>query len=589
MSAALQRHLLRLRDEWFVAAIWLALSAVMIWLSRGNIADRFFPDPDDPMRLLQVRDWLAGQSWFDVSQYRLNPPGGVPMHWSRLVDVPIGAVILLFRPMLGQFGAETVALTVVPLVTLAFAMLLLYRIAHRLLGSRFALVAVIAMSLSIGTLQQLRPMRIDHHGWQIVAALTATLAALDDRPRRSGIIAGVAMAVWLNISIEGLPMAAAFGGWFAFEWLRNSSHGQRLNAYLAALAGTSLLLFGLTHYPSTWLTQPRDVVTPAYLAGITAASLCCAVAVRHGVEDWRHRLARLPLAGMVALGAMFATDPHWFEGPFSSLDPVVKAMWYERVAEGLPLWRLDWSQIGIAVAQPIVGLAGALLALSRTTGAERDRWTTYTYLVCAATLATVMVSRAATTASILGLPGTVYLCELALTRARNVSLMPARVIATVAALFIIAPAYAVPVSMAPDDKPLEHAVARQQQCFGRTEMEKLRALPTGMVAAPLDFTPDILVNTPHRAIASGHHRGGGGMRDVIRLFMLPPSEGSEIIARRQVDYVVTCPDAPETIMYARSAPQGLSAMLNAGRAPAWLEPIAVPGLRAVRVWRVRKS
>ena len=44
---------------------------------------------DDAMRLVEVRDLLAGQGWFDLTQYRLSPPGGVAMHWSRLVDVPL--------------------------------------------------------------------------------------------------------------------------------------------------------------------------------------------------------------------------------------------------------------------------------------------------------------------------------------------------------------------------------------------------------------------------------------------------------------------------------------------------------------------
>ena len=96
----------------------------MIAIGWSNVLDRRFPDPDDAMRLLQVRDWLAGQSWFDVTQYRLNLPFGAPMHWSRLVDLPIAAVILLFRPIFGADGGETAALIIVPLLTLGAAMLL---------------------------------------------------------------------------------------------------------------------------------------------------------------------------------------------------------------------------------------------------------------------------------------------------------------------------------------------------------------------------------------------------------------------------------------------------------------------------------
>ena len=56
---------------------------------------------DDAMRLVEVRDFLAGQGWFDLTQYRLSPPDGVPMHWSRLIDLPLAALIGALTPPLG--------------------------------------------------------------------------------------------------------------------------------------------------------------------------------------------------------------------------------------------------------------------------------------------------------------------------------------------------------------------------------------------------------------------------------------------------------------------------------------------------------
>ena len=73
-----------------VVAIWAITSALLVIITWSAIVAWRFPDPDDQMRLLQVRDWLAGQSWFDLTQHRLNDPAGVPMHWSRVVDLPIG-------------------------------------------------------------------------------------------------------------------------------------------------------------------------------------------------------------------------------------------------------------------------------------------------------------------------------------------------------------------------------------------------------------------------------------------------------------------------------------------------------------------
>ncbi len=577
------------RQFWLLAGAWLLVCAFMTLLSWPSIAGRRFPDPDDIMRLQQVRDWIGGQSWFDVTQYRLNVPTGVPMHWSRLVDVPIAAVILLARPFVGHNGAETAALVAVPLLTLGIAMALVQQVGLKLMTSGPALAAAIAVPFSLGGLKQMRPMRIDHHGWQIVMALVGLLAAMDPRPRRSGIVAGIAMATWMNISIEGLPFAAAFGALFALQWLADPSATERLKSYLCSLAVSSILLFTLTHAPSTWASQPRDVVTPAHLAAFSVAALVCSVAVRDGIVQLWKRLAVLAVAGGVTLATMFLVDPHWLVGPFGSLDPLVRQLWYLNVDEGLPMWQVDPSEAAAGIAQPLVGLAGAAIALTRNSDRQRALWAIYAFVLASITIAGVFVLRAETTASVVALPGTAFLCSLALARAQKVSLMPARVVASAGALCIMTPAYAVPLSVTPADSHFMRAFDAATECMSEEEMGKLRMLPTGDIAAPLDITPAIILDTPHRAIASGHHRNASGMRDVLELFVLPPAEGSRILARRHSDYLVFCPGAPESIRLAHRGPDGLAAMLIASRTPQWLDPIPLPGLHALKVWRIRKD
>jgi hypothetical protein len=577
------------RQRLLVLAIWLVVGAMMVRSAIPALTQWTFPDPDDAMRLVQVRDWLAGQSWFDVTQYRLNAPAGGPMHWSRFVDIPIAAVILLARPFAGQHGAETAALIVVPLLTLGIAMLLVHRIAFRLMHGPAALLAVLATPLSLGAMKQMRIMRIDHHGWQIVLALLTTLAVLDDkRPRRSGLVAGAAMALWLNISIEALPFVAAVGAWFAFEWLRDSSAGERLKAYLAALAAASLLLFIVTHLPSVWFAHPHDVLNVAHLAGFAVAALGCHFAVSPGA-NLQLRLARLCGVGLVALAAMFAIDPHFLQGPFSSLDPLVAQWWYAGVDEGMPVWRLSPDAAAIGLAQPLVGLAGALLAIGKTRDDARQAWNAFAFLLFAMTLASVFVIREATTASVMSLPSTAFLCAAALRRAQSLSLMPLRVAATTGAMFIMAPAYAAPALVMPADPRLINAMQSSNTCVTRPQLRKLDALPPSNIAAPLDITPAVLASTSHRLIASGYHRNNDAIHDVILLFAGKPAVSREIMVRRKIDYVVFCPRAPEAIRWASRGPGGLAAMLNDGRAPEWLDPVAIPGLTGLRVLRVRKD
>jgi hypothetical protein len=575
------------RQQWLVLAIWIVVGTMMIRNAIPAIAEWTFPDPDDAMRLMQVRDWLAGQAWFDVTQYRLNPPAGGPMHWSRLVDIPIAAVMLIARPFAGQHGAETAALIVVPLMTLLIAMLLVHRIAYKLMGTPAALLAVLATPASLGAMKQMRIMRIDHHGWQIVLALVAMLAVLDRRPRRSGIAAGIAMALWCNISIEALPFVAALGAWFAVEWIANAVAGERLKAYLASLAGASLVLFGLTHAPSVWLTHPHDALNVAHLVGFGVAALGAHFLLRARIGDLKLRLGTLAGIGTAALAAMFAVDPHFLAGPFSSLDPLVAREWYQGVDEGMPVWRLAGGDVAAGFAQPLVGLLGAWVAIRKTEGDQRRGWIAFAYLLGAVTLSAVFVIREATTASTLSLPGTAFLCDLALRRARTVSLAPARVLATTGAVFIMAPAYAAPALVMPADPRLVNAMNQADYCLKRSQIEKLNALPPSNLAIPLDITPAIIASSHHRAIASGYHRNGSGIHDVIVAFAGPLDDSRRVLAKRHIDYVVMCQGAAESIRWANRGPGGLASLLNDGRSPDWLEPVAIPGLKGLKVWHVR--
>src|SRR5690349_5978370 len=112
----------RVLDRPLVAALVIALG-VTFFLSyqvpfSGSVLFKLnLPDSDDIMRLLGVRDLLSGQNWYDTTQYRYLPPAGASMHWSRLLDLPLAAMIGWLVPVAGQELAEgIVALIEPPLV-----------------------------------------------------------------------------------------------------------------------------------------------------------------------------------------------------------------------------------------------------------------------------------------------------------------------------------------------------------------------------------------------------------------------------------------------------------------------------------------
>ena len=161
-----------------VTMVWLIVALMLTVTGIRQIAGFQFVDGDDILRLLQVRDFLNGQSWFDVTQYRIAPPDGTPMHWTRLVDVPLALVTLVFTPVLGLHAAEHVSAMVVPLVTLYAVLLLIGRMSYRLFDEEATGLSCLVAAMAMPLMHQLRPMRIDHHGWQVVCGLVAVGALM---------------------------------------------------------------------------------------------------------------------------------------------------------------------------------------------------------------------------------------------------------------------------------------------------------------------------------------------------------------------------------------------------------------------------
>src|SRR3954468_23522446 len=134
------------RWRWWVLLFWLATSALLLYTRWAQINAFALGDTDDNMRIMQVRALIAGQGWYDLRQYRLNPPYGADIHWSRLVDLPIAGIKLALMPLLGGAAAERYAVTIAPLLPMAAAMMAAAVTARRLIAPQaFGLAVAILL------------------------------------------------------------------------------------------------------------------------------------------------------------------------------------------------------------------------------------------------------------------------------------------------------------------------------------------------------------------------------------------------------------------------------------------------------------
>ncbi len=138
------------------------------------------PDPDALLRMVEVRDLLGGQGWFDMMQYRIDPPHGVLMHWSRLIDAPIAGLVLL-GDLFGN--GERFALIAWPLLLFLGLMGGVMLSATALGGRAAAVPALACRSPSPIRCSSTCPNNIDHHNAQY--ALLAMMLAAGAEARRA--------------------------------------------------------------------------------------------------------------------------------------------------------------------------------------------------------------------------------------------------------------------------------------------------------------------------------------------------------------------------------------------------------------------
>jgi hypothetical protein len=580
MMPAIDRHYRLL-----LLLLWLSSAVLVALLSWHSITAFRFWDPDDVMRLLEVRDWLGGQSWFDVSQHRMNLPAGLSMHWSRLLDLPLAGMILLFEPFTGARTAEIVAAASVPLATLGATMALVAAITRHRSGSGPALLAAAFCLLSVGAWYAMLPMRIDHHGYQILCGLGMVWALVTRRDRRGAALAGLSAALWTHISLEGLAFTTCAAGWLGLLGIADADQRSRLAAFLGALALASLAFYFIVHGSSLIGRTYCDQISPVHLGIFALAAL---LGLAGAALPGRSIIVRLTALAVTAVACAIlyrVWAPQCAAGPFGGLGPLGRGLWYMNVHEGRPLWeapletRLSWGLF------PWVGLIGAGATTIMARKRELESWT-YCALLAGAIAIGLLVTRAGAFANLLAIPGAV---GLVVPLARRTESWPVavRILPRAAAILLLSPfvAQSTPLLIpAPHDaKP---APPRNARCGDIDGMAALDRLPATTVLAPLELGPAILAGSRDSAVSGPYHRDPDALEDVLRFFTAAPDTARAIAARRHAGLVLFCPTGGEITSMAKVAPKGLAARLEQGSPPSWLKPVKLSGGAGLAIYRI---
>lgn len=569
---------------------WAVICACYLYDRWGAVYWLALNDTDDNMRFMQVKDWLAGQGWYDLRQYRLDPPRGADIHWSRIVDLPLAGLMLFFRAFMDTGQADRLAAGIAPLLPLLPAMLALGFVMRRLVGGNSWIIAIFAPLSAAMALSMFMPMRVDHHGWQLAMTLVALAGLADHRGVRGGLVAGIASAISIAIGMEMMIYLAATGAVIALRWVAHDGETRRLQAYALGLSGgvaSGFLAFA--SYANR--ASVCDALSPVWLSILSLAGAGMILLSLLPLRHWQGRLIPGAVVAVLLGAVAWLVWPQCLSGAYQ-ISPELQRLWLDNIREAKPIYRQSKDVVWPLLALSIPGMAASIVAcfLFRREPGRFWPWLTVALLSCFSFALLLWQTRAGPAAQLLAIPGVAALAYAALRwlfSGKNVKLR----LAGLAGILLIAGAFGA-YQLLPrfdDAKPgVKRKAIRSASAKCRTlpALQALDRLPPATIFTMVDLGPRIVAVTHHSAIAGPYHRNEKAILDIHHAFDGSPDRFRAIAQSHGARYLLICPNFPEGTVYQARSPKGFYAQAVKGKLPIWLTPVDLREGLPYRLYRI---
>jgi hypothetical protein len=618
-----QQHRIRAAEgpagsaPWLKIALWTVLFQIA-WFWRDLpplFAQGALPDTDDFQRLAQIRFWLAGQPWYDVANYRMGPPGGAAMHWSRLYDVPVAALIFFFNLFFANALAERIAAAVWPALLLVPTVFVLLAICRRL-DKCVEPLLVVLLTLTCGTaLAEFRPGRIDHHGLQILLFSLMLLGLVSTATRWGHLLIGVTMAASISIGLDAILLIALLIVWLGLAWAGGMDRqGRGIGRVALAFVMAGPLLFMANVPPSQWLTPHCDANSIVYLSAmlLTAAGLCLLAALdRRLVTNsppmtFMLRVATGAAIAAFAVAIILLLFPQCAGGPYGALDTALTERWLNRVAEagGLSAQLQEHPRLWLAIVANMVVLTAIAVFVTYRKYREAPEYLALLAVLVLTIGASFLQYRALRIGIFASVPFCAAFASISWTWLKRRLAGPLAAVAqTVAVCLMLSPFWvAIAGLLFPASGPSAIAAVADQAagiegpkwkkrgfhvfCNRASEFERLTDLPRGIVLSDLSSGPALIVFSGHLAVGGPYHRNGEAITDILDFFSSPADKARRIARKWQADYVAFC---DQGLKYVDGAnPDLLGVRIFSGREPDWLIRLSPPEER-LQLFRVVRN
>jgi hypothetical protein len=490
-----------LRSAMLLALAFVALRAGLDGRDlRANFAGM---DNDDILRLVMVRDFIAGQSWFDTTQYRLLPPSGVVIHWSRYIDLGIALVIMPLARVMPMAQAEQWATVIWPMLILTAHLGLFAFATARLFGVTAACFALlIAVCWPVTGYIHASIGNLDHHNVQMLMMSIVALALIwPDRGFGVAVLAGIAAAFSLAIGLETLPFVIAAGVIALTQFLAQGDrrHGMFLAGFAVTLGIAAGVLFLGQTAPALRGALWCDRLALPVLAVIcvaVSASLAACLARPWGLLAGLVCTVGVTLAGLVIIWPLLGSC---LAGPYGDLPQTLQTHIATRITEARPAHQFlrESPAAFIVIALPVIACVIGAMAQARKDAACRVLW-----LLCALGLAMMLyqmrsVIMAGAVVPVLG--GVILAQALRYYKRQRSAFAGLR-------LLTLGVALGGPAIIAqPVASLTSHATVQQGTCRDDRALAALDDLPLAVFVTPFDLGPAVLWASGHAVVSAGYH------------------------------------------------------------------------------------
>lgn len=584
-----------------------------------------FWDSDDYMHFVRVIDWLEGQSWFDPVLYRLAPPEGVAIHYSRLAELPLALIMWpLHASGLEWRLAAYLTACIYPLVLFAVFLKTVFWVAKEIIDPAWARITVFAAAFAPFLTFQFVAGRVDHHGLAVILTLMAfgCVLRLIRQPEKWlwSIGAAFFLALGVSIALEVLLWVL----FFALCVGAGAVWGRREHALAGGVFGIALFAFSnvllaLAVKPSAFFDMNPLAFSYLYvaLAGAMAFVFLFAAAMSTIKNIWV-RGGGVAFFALVIGGVFLASSPELLAGPYGGVDPQLAALLFPNISEALPKIKLiaGWGRMFVLILGTLVALGVSLWATIKARGHKRVVWLILSLAIALSLgLSLFYQQRVTLYAQLFSVFPFAYLFHRGWIYVGQTKQGRRRFAAELGLILLVGPLFGVLVPALSDGRSFSKGVllfpiqGKQHPksmshgvWFVLSDPQYFGDRPRRIIGM-MDDGAEILFHTKHSVFAAPYHTNVKGNLQGAAFFTANDPKESLKIARELGAEMVLLPKVMGAIYVNRndeisintdgeqvlSSKASFAEQLASDRIPDWLAPVRLPFLQGYKLFEIKKD